>query len=357
MQNLLFTVLLCLGCASSTISIDIPLFSYAKKKWQNARCRYSGGCQPECGGFKPNVLGLNLDLNLQLFGQHIANQTVFQALSSHWSRDDPSKALVMSFHGLTGVGKTHLANLIVKNMYGFGLMSPFVHKFHSGVEFNDPKKLSVYKAQLQKWIQTNVTRCERSIFIFDDVEEMPEGIVDSLKPFLEPQPLVRINNIALDFRKSIFIFISNIGGMEIAKHCFSTANKGKERESIKLSDLQSVLRGSIKEQKSGLRNSVIETKHLIDHYVPFLPLTEKHVRQCISNELNQTRPDQTHSEEVFDLILNELEWYSGVSNEAVEGINRYAPAEIAQTLSKRSDLIYSTSGCTIVASKVALHLH
>jgi len=207
---------------------------------------------------------------------------VLQALSSHWLNDDPSKALVMSFHGLTGVGKSHLANLIVKNMYGSGLTSPFAHKFHSGFVFNDQKKVFTYKDQLKEWIQTNVSRCERSVFIFDDVDEMPEGIVDSLKPFLEPQPFVKINDVALDFRKSIFIFISNVGGMEIAKHFFSVVNTGKQRESIELSDLRWVLRGSIKEQKSGLRNSVIETKHLIDHYVPFFPLTEKLVRKCIS---------------------------------------------------------------------------
>ena len=161
MQKTFFTAVLFSLCnesvKSSHICIDVPLLpQLAVEYWQKARCWYSGGCSPECGGFKPDELELKLNLNSKLFGQNIATQTVFSAISSHWSDDDPSKELVLSFHGPPGVGKTHLSNLIVKNMYSSGLKSSFSHKFHAGYVFNDPNKISLYKDQLQNWIHQRV---------------------------------------------------------------------------------------------------------------------------------------------------------------------------------------------------------
>ena len=344
MLNLSVIISVCFACCLASTCDGNP---EEKRGWgDSARCWWSPGCQPECGGFKPNLCGFKNSLQSQLYGQHIAAKTVLQAVSSHWSDDDPSKALVMSFHGPSGVGKSHLSNLIVKNMYGAGVNSPFARKFHSEYVFKDPNKASDYRDELQLWIKTNVSKCARSIFIFDELGFMPEGIIDGLKPFLEPQPMFN----GVDYRKSIFIFISNVGGKEITKHCYSITNKGKSRDSITLSELQTVLQSSAYEQENGLRNSGIVKKNLIDHYVPFLPLAEEHVRECILNEIERIRPTEKYRENLFDKVLNELQWHSGVYNEIT--INRYAPAEISE---KPSKLMYSASGCTNVASKVALH--
>lgn len=35
----------------------------------------------------------------------------------------------------------------------------------------------------------------------------------------------------------------------------------------------------------GLKKSRLIDSHIIDHYVPFLPLEKKHVKQCIEAEL------------------------------------------------------------------------
>ena len=334
---------------SNTICIDLP-FPDALPK---VRCWwYSDGFRPECGGFKPDKLELKWDLDSQVYGQHIATQTVFNAISSHWSNDDPSKALVLSFHGPPGVGKTHLSNLIVKNMYCSGLKSPFAHRFYAGYVFDDPNKISLYKDQLQNWIQTNVSRCERSIFIFEEVDQMPEGIIDSIKLFVESQPTVKINNVYLNFRKSIFIFVSNIGSSEIKEQCISA----KQRESIQLADLRPKLRSSALENKNGLQRSAIVKHNLIDHYVPFLPLTEDHVRECTINEISRVNPRLKYRREFFEKVLNELEWYSGMENEVILP-NRCAPAHALETRCTNSVIIYSVSGCTKVASIVALYIN
>ena len=38
---------------------------------------------------------------------------------------------------------------------------------------------------LMDWIRSNVTLCERSVFVFDEVDKMPEGVLDAVKPFID----------------------------------------------------------------------------------------------------------------------------------------------------------------------------
>ena len=39
--------------------------------------------------------------------------------------------------------------------------------------------------QLRDWISGNVTACRQNIFIFDEVDKMPPGVLDIVKPFLD----------------------------------------------------------------------------------------------------------------------------------------------------------------------------
>lgn len=57
--------------------------------------------------------------------------------------------------------------------------------------------------QLRSWIQGNVSKCERSLFVFDEVDKMPAKLIDALKPFIDHYEYLE----GVDFRKSIFIFL------------------------------------------------------------------------------------------------------------------------------------------------------
>ena len=39
--------------------------------------------------------------------------------------------------------------------------------------------------ELQDWIRGNVTECPQSLFIFDEIDKMGEGIIDAIKPFID----------------------------------------------------------------------------------------------------------------------------------------------------------------------------
>ena len=85
----------------------------------------------------------------------------------------------------------------------------------------------------------------------------------------------------IDFRRSIFVFLSNTGGREITEIAYKTWKEGKERESISYSDLEHLIRNGAFNEKGGLHKSNVVDRHLVDFYIPFLPLERVHVKQCI----------------------------------------------------------------------------
>lgn len=51
-------------------------------------------------------------------------------------------------------------------------------------------------------------KCSKSLFIFDEIEKMPAGILDSLSSQLENHHSIN----GVNYRQGIFIFVSNIEG-------------------------------------------------------------------------------------------------------------------------------------------------
>lgn len=65
---------------------------------------------------------------------------------------------------------------------------------------------SFTQSELKHWVQGNLTACARSVFIFDEMEKMPPGVIDVLEPFLGPSHVVFQTN----YRKAIYVFITYV---------------------------------------------------------------------------------------------------------------------------------------------------
>lgn len=59
------------------------------------------------------------------------------------------------------------------------------------------------QTQLQQWIKGNVSSCARSMFIFDEMDKMHPGLIDSIKPYLDYYDKVD----GVSYRNAIFIFL------------------------------------------------------------------------------------------------------------------------------------------------------
>ena len=88
---------------------------------------------------------LKIDLKEKLYGQPLVLNTVINSLKGHFELKDPPKALVLSFHGDTGTGKNHVANIIAKNLYKKGMESIFVKNYSAIRDFMHKDEVPIYK--------------------------------------------------------------------------------------------------------------------------------------------------------------------------------------------------------------------
>ncbi|XP_026568308.1 prosalusin [Pseudonaja textilis] len=244
--------------------------------WQ---CSLSASCECE---FLPDLTGLECDLALRLVGQPLARQLVIQSLKSFVQDPEPAKPLVLSFHGSTGTGKTYLSSLLAQHLFRTGLRTPYVHRFSPLVHFPHADHLQQYKENLRNWIQGNLTRCSRSLFLFDEMEDLQPGLIDVVLPFLGSSWVV----FGTNYRKAIFVFISNIGAEQINQMALELWQDRRDREEIRRQDLEaSILEAISKDPQNGFWRSGVFEQNLIDAFVPFLPLRRHHVKQCVVNEM------------------------------------------------------------------------
>ncbi|XP_043914252.1 prosalusin [Protopterus annectens] len=288
-------------------------------------CKVPFVCGCEQQDFRPDLAGLECDLSKNLYGQHLAKEVLVTAIRRHVENSNPEKPLVLNFIGGSGTGKTFVTSMVVKRLYKAGLASPYVHQFSPRLHFPYVEELEKYKKHLKSWIEGNLTVCGRSVFIFDEIDQMPPGLIDVIEPFLGGSWVVYGSN----YRRSFFIFISTRGEEQINHVAVEFWKAQKDREEIELQDLESSLSKAIyNDQKSGLWHSKVIEKNLFNFLVPFLPLRPHHVRECVKSELR----------------LRGMPLVSRVVDSVVTNITFFL-----------NDM-FSSIGCKTVAAKLNIHL-
>lgn len=217
--------------------------------------------------------------------------------------------------------------MLGNHLYGSAMSSPYVHQFIPTLHFPLPDQVKEYREELKNWVQENLTECARSVFIFDEMEKMPPGLIDVLEPFLGPSHVVFRTN----YRKAIYVFISTTGEEVINKMALENRQAGRDREEIKLADLQEAIAQTVyNSNTSGFFHSSIIQQKLITRFVPFLPLSRRHVERCVHSQLCQ-RGVCARSDVV----------------EAVGGDMIYTPVQ---------GQYFSSTGCKAVSAKINLFL-
>ncbi|KAG8447739.1 hypothetical protein GDO86_015015 [Hymenochirus boettgeri] len=309
-----------IGIAVATASVLTGYLSYPKF--------YCGRLIECCEEERPlNNTALHNDLSLKLYGQHLAHDVIYRALKGFISNENPKKPLALSLHGWTGTGKNFVSKIIADNLYDQGMKSQFVHLFISTLHFPHDRLVPLYKDQLQSWIKGNVSKCARSVFIFDEMDKLHPGIIDAIKPFLDYYDHLD----GISYRKSIFIFLSNGGGDLITRKVLEFWRAGKKREDLQLKDLETALSlGIFNNDNSGFWHSNLIGKNLIDFFVPFLPLEFRHVKMCAMSEMSQR--GFIADESLAEKVAKEMTYYP------------------------KDERIFSDKGCKTVSSKLELYL-
>ncbi|NXM88873.1 TOR1A protein, partial [Oenanthe oenanthe] len=266
---------------------------------------------------------LQENLDQKLFGQHLVSKVVVKAVRGFLNNTNAKKPLALSLHGWTGTGKNFVSKIVAESIYKRGLQSKYVHQFVATLHFPHAHSINLYKDQLQSWIRGNVSICPRSLFIFDEMDKMHAGLIDSIKPFLDYYELLD----GVSYRQAIFIFLSNAGAEKITEVALDFWRNGRTREDIQLTDIQNALSVSVFNNKnSGFWHSTLIDRNLIDYFIPFLPLEYRHVKMCVRVEIESR--GYTVDEDIVSRIADEMTYFP------------------------REERIYSDKGCKTVDAKL-----
>ncbi|NWS58666.1 TOR3A protein, partial [Chunga burmeisteri] len=286
------------------------------------KCCKTGDCR-----ILNDIAGLEADLSGQLHGQHLAKEVVVRAVQGFLQSPRPEKALVLSFHGWSGTGKNFVARLVASHLYRDGLKSECVRVFISLFHFPYHKYVDLYKAQLKKQISETVQLCKQSLFIFDEAEKLHFSLLDAIKPFMAHYD----NKGQVDYRRSIFLFLSNLGGNTINEVALDFWRAGRAREEISMEFLEQRLRLELQEtaENSYARSHLLK-ENLIDFFVPFLPLEYHHVKLCAR-----------------DAFLTRGLPYTEATLDEVAGTMVFVPEE---------EKLFSAQGCKSVSQRINFFL-
>ncbi|KAK6732240.1 hypothetical protein RB195_016556 [Necator americanus] len=277
----------------------------------------------------PRFDKLHRDLNELIYGQHLVLETVENALRAHWSNEQPKKPLAMSFHGFTGSGKNYVTEIIANSTFKNGMRSNFVHHIVATSEYPDKNKLNEYKLKLRERILNGASKCSRAMFVFDEADKLPEQLLEIIKPFLDYYDSVG----GIDFRKTTFLFLSNRGGSMIANLAFSHYQSGSPREDLTLNNFERMLMQAAYNEPGGLKLTELISSHLIDHFIPFLPMERRHIYSCTVFYLkSRGREDLAKDDELVQRIVNSLQYFP------------------------KDKEIFSSSGCKRIAAKAGLEI-
>ncbi|XP_032688226.1 torsin-like protein isoform X1 [Odontomachus brunneus] len=324
----ILTFVIFIRCEFITFGVVGALSGLGYYVYENYKCVYQECCSDEY--ILHDVDRLDYIFAANLYGQQIVHETIINALRGHFYTHNSPKALVMSFHGTPGTGKNYVAQMIATSLYKKGIQSRYFHFFNGRNDFPLQKKIDDYKEDLYKIISNSLQQCERSMFVFDEVDKIPEGLLNVLVPFLDYHSYRKSSkhSESIHQNKAIFIFLSNTGSAQIVQHLVGLWKRGKKREDTRLQDFEKLIADGAFNEKGGFYHSDAIQTSVIDHYVPFLPLEEVHVRKCLVRAFAE-RGVVSPKEEMIQEVLSHL------------------------TFGPEPHNLYSMAGCKRIEQKVA----
>ncbi len=169
---------------------------------------------------------LNLEKELQetVIGQDEATIAIAKALRrSRADLKDPRRPIgSFLFMGPTGVGKTHLAKTLAESIFGDIEaivqidMSEYMEKFSVSRLIGSPPGYVGYEEGGQ--LTETVRRKPYCVVLFDEIEKAHPDVVQILLQVLEEGRLTDSLGRSVDFRNTIIIMTSNVGGHILQKN-------------------------------------------------------------------------------------------------------------------------------------------
>lgn len=228
---------------------------------------------------------LEEDMKKEVIGQDSAVEKISKAIrrSRLGVRDKDKPIGSFIFLGPTGVGKTFLAKIIAKQVFGDSDslirvdMSEYMEKFSMSRLIGAPPGYVGYGEGGK--LTEAVRRRPYSVVLFDEIEKAHKDIFNVLLQILDEGFVTDSNDRKIDFKNTVIIMTSNIGVKEL-----STFGKGIGYET-KNTIVNEEKRAKNIIEKALKNNFRPEFLNRVDETIIFNSLTQEHIDVIINNEL------------------------------------------------------------------------
>lgn len=241
-----------------------------------------------CDVHLENLNLLESKLNERIIGQKEAVRIVSRAVKrGHLGMKDPERPCAsLLFLGPTGVGKTGLAEELGKILFGSEKrtitldMSEFSEKHSISKLIGAPPGYVGYENS--KSLLDAVRRQPYSIVVFDEAEKAHAEVLNLLLQILDEGKVTDSTGREIDFRNSIIILTSNVGGEQISQNKRLGFSANADNASL----TSEVKRDAMSELK---RRFSAELINRIDEIVVFRALDERDFGQIAKLFLEEIR--------------------------------------------------------------------
>jgi len=236
---------------------------------------------------KEGLLDLESNLNSSVIGQEEAVKTISKAIRrNRVGIKDPNRPIgSFIFLGSTGIGKTHLAKQLAKEIFGDEEslirvdMSEYQEKFSMSRLIGSPPGYVGYDQGGQ--LTEAVKNKPYSVVLFDEIEKANKDIFSILLQMMDDGHLTDSFGRKINFRNCLIIMTSNLGVKKLQDFGsgvgFDTTTRISNNEAMKKALLEKELKNHF----------TPEFLNRVDEVVVFNPLRENEVEKIVEIELSK----------------------------------------------------------------------
>ena len=275
-------------------------------------------------------------LHLRIVGQDEAINAVSDAIRrARAGLKDPKRPIgSFIFLGPTGVGKTELARALAQFLFDDEEamvrldMSEYMEKHTVSRLIGAPPGYIGYEEGGQ--LTEAVRRRPYKVILFDEVEKAHPDVFNILLQILEDGRLTDGHGRTVDFKNTVLIMTSNLGGEE-----FQRGSLGFRHE-MQTESEQRRLKGTI---ESALKRTFRpEFLNRIDEVIIFKPLSEEQIRQIVDLQMKEVQKRLAERKITVTLTDEAKDWLAKTGFDPTFGarpLKRTIQREVETPLSKK----------------------
>ncbi|MFP4646715.1 MAG: ATP-dependent Clp protease ATP-binding subunit [Candidatus Acetothermia bacterium] len=238
---------------------------------------------------RERMVDMEEKIHKRLIGQHEAVKTVSQSIRRAYSgiKDPHRPAGAFMFLGPTGVGKTELSKTLAEFLFGDEEalirvdMSEYMERFNVSRLTGAPPGYVGYEEAGK--LTEEVRHRPHSVILFDEIEKAHKDVFNILLQVMEDGILTDSQGRRVDFRNTVLIMTSNIGGKLITDKTSLGFNSQEVDSEETYQDMKDKVMGEVKD--------VFRPEFLnrLDDIVVFHQLTKREVHEIADLMLEELR--------------------------------------------------------------------